>query len=337
MKTAQKNAEIKWYRTPLPKETLRALNARSDLKGMIQTAGFLGLVALSGSGCFYAWLNGWWWTFGILLLVYGTVTSFYINGVHELVHGTVFKTKGLNRFFVGVLSFLGIINHHMFWASHAEHHKYTLHPPDDLEVVVPQYHSIRNFLLVALVHVGFHKDFLTQWRYSLGRFEGEWETTLMAEGPASRRRQIVRWSRILLLGHASIAVVSLYFGYWIIPLLVTFSNAYGMWLFWLCNNTQHAGMAKNVNDFRLCCRTIHLNPIVRFLYWNMSWHIEHHMYAAVPCYNLHRLHAAVEHDLPPCPKGLLQAWLQIAAIQRRQKTDPGYRPLVDLPDLKEHV
>ena len=26
----------------------------------------------------------------------------------------------------------------MFWASHQEHHKYTLHPPEDMEVVLPQ-------------------------------------------------------------------------------------------------------------------------------------------------------------------------------------------------------
>ena len=29
-------ATIGWYRTPIPGETLQALNARSDLKGLLQ-------------------------------------------------------------------------------------------------------------------------------------------------------------------------------------------------------------------------------------------------------------------------------------------------------------
>jgi hypothetical protein len=34
----------------------------------------------------------------------------------------------------------------------------------------------------------------------------------------------------------------------------------------------------------------------------MNWHIEHHMFAAVPCYNLKALHSEVR----PYPHGLLQ-------------------------------
>ena len=47
----------------------------------------------------------------------------------------------------------------------------------------------------------------------------------------------------------------------------------------------------------------HLPPqsVVRFLYWHMNYHIEHHMYAAVPCYRLGRLHRAIRHELPPLP------------------------------------
>jgi fatty acid desaturase len=58
------------------------------------------------------------------------------------------------------------------------------------------------------------------------------------------------------------------------------------------------------SDFRQNCRTFFLNPLVRFYYWQMNWHIEHHMYANVPCYNLARLHVAIETDLPPTPDGL---------------------------------
>jgi fatty acid desaturase len=43
----------------------------------------------------------------------------------------------------------------------------------------------------------------------------------------------------------------------------------------------------------------------------MNWHTEHHMYAAVPCYNLAELHEAIKHDLPPTPDGLVAVWTRM--------------------------
>jgi len=63
----------------------------------------------------------------------------------------------------------------------------------------------------------------------------------------------------------------------------------------------------------------------------MNFHIEHHMYAAVPCYRLGALHRAIRHDLPPCPHGLVDTWREIAAIQRLQEADPGYQHVAPLP------
>jgi fatty acid desaturase len=62
--------------------------------------------------------------------------------------------------------------------------------------------------------------------------------------------------------------------------------------------TQHAGMAENVLDHCLNCRTVYMNPINRFLYWNMNYHIEHHMYPLVPLHALPALHEMVKDDCP---------------------------------------
>ena len=99
----------------------------------------------------------------------------------------------------------------------------------------------------------------------------------------------------------------------------------------LCNNTQHAGLQDDVPDFRLCCRTFTLNRFAQFLYWDMNYHIEHHMYAAVPCYNLGRLHQLIKHDLAPCPHGLAATWKEIGDIQKMQKADPEYQHVMPLP------
>ena len=116
-----------------------------------------------------------------------------------------------------------------------------------------------------------------------------------------------------------------------VPVLVTLAPFYGGGLQLLCNNTQHAGLQDKVPDFRLCTRTFPVNPFVQFLYWHMNYHIEHHMYAAVPCYNLAKLHAALEADMPPHPHGLIATWREILPILARQKQDPTYQYIVTLP------
>ena len=51
-------------------------------------------------------------------------------------------------------------------------------------------------------------------------------------------------------------------------------------------------------DHRLNCRTVYMNPINRYLYWNMNYHVEHHMFPLVPYHALPRLHDAGEGRLP---------------------------------------
>ena len=41
-----------------------------------------------------------------------------------------------------------------------------------------------------------------------------------------------------------------------------------------------------------------MNRLNRYLYWNMGYHIEHHMFPMVPYHNLPKLHALVKDDMP---------------------------------------
>jgi fatty acid desaturase len=167
-------------------------------------------------------------------------------------------------------------------------------------------------------------------RFARGQMRGEWETFLFPEG-SPERKAAVDWARTLLIGHGLVIAGSLWFHLWLLPVVLTFGSCYGAWLQTLCNATQHIGMQDDVPDFRLCTRTILLNPVVQFLYWHMNYHIEHHMYAAVPCYKLGRLHRLIKHDLPHCPNGIIEAWREIVAIQKIQETDPGYQHVAVLP------
>jgi fatty acid desaturase len=85
-----------------------------------------------------------------------------------------------------------------------------------------------------------------------------------------------------------------------------------------------------VFDHRLNARTVRMNPVFRFLYWNMNYHIEHHMFPMVPYHALPKLHEAIRHDTPAPCKSTLHAFAEIIAALIRQQRDPGYtirRPL----------
>jgi fatty acid desaturase len=323
---------IEWYRTPLEKADFRSLHERRDFLGCCQTLGYLGVLVLTGGAACYSAEHFPWYVTVMLVFLHGTVFAFQINAVHELGHGTVFKTKALNSFFERVFAFLGWINYEFFDVSHARHHRYTLHVPDDLEVVLPLKVMVRDFFLTGFINPrGFYNTLKGTIEMALGRgFQGEWPNVLFPEGSAERRAP-VRWARVVLLGHGLIVAISILMHWWMLPVVVTLAPHYGGWLFFLCNNTQHIGLQDDVPDFRLCCRTFTLNPLVQFLYWHMNFHTEHHMYAAVPCYRLARLHRLIKQDLPPCPHGLIATWREIAAIQSIQKTDPEYQHVALVP------
>jgi fatty acid desaturase len=327
-----RNRGISWYRSPVGRDDLKALSQRSDLMGFVQTGGYLAVLLATGGVALYSAGRAPWFVTALLLFPHGMCWAFMINGFHELVHQSVFKTRRLNTFFLRIFSFLGWYNHHFFWASHTEHHKYTLHPPDDLEVVLPVEITLKGFL-----RHGFINPWLLYYtvkgtiRVARGQLEGEWEQALFPESDPSAKSRLVNWARIVLAGQAGIVAVSLMLGWWMVPVVVTLAPFYGGWLQYLCNNAQHTGLQDNVPDFRLCCRTITLNPVLQFLYWHMNYHTEHHMHATIPCYNLGKLHRLIRADLPPCPNGLWETWRQITAILKRQKQDKSYQYVAALP------
>ena len=325
---------LDWYRTPIPSDVFKRLHQRSDAKAFAQAGGFLAVYAATATLAFLSWrLHQPWFVTVPLVFLHGMVASFLVNGMHELGHGTVFRTKALNEFFLRLVSFLGWNHPDLFSASHQRHHRYTLHPPDDQEVVLPVKLMLRPFLEQGFINPrGFKWVFLYTLRIACGRFEGGWELWCYPPEQPQLRRAPIRWARVVLAGHVLLAAVSLSFGLWMIPVLLSLTPAYGAWLFFLCNNTQHVGLQDKVPDFRRCCRTVILNPVVSFLYWEMNYHMEHHMYAAVPCYHLKQLHAAIRADVPPPHAGLVAVWRHIIAVLRRQEQEPSYQYLAPLPE-----
>lgn len=351
----RKSIRVEWYRCPIERKRLRELSKPSDLQGWIQAGGHLLLFAVTGTLVYLFWSQQIWLGFFVALFAHGTVGSFYVGvAPHELGHGTVFHTKRLNKVFLYVFSLLSWWDPFDYASSHTYHHRYTLHPEGDRENLLPLHPSVGKTFLLQLFTVNiftqpgrtFGKGGLisTIFVTIMGAFGrvgsseipiNEWTKALHTDQPLQYRKSIW-WSRALLLFHGSVMVISILTGLWVLPLIFTFSPFIAKWLSYFVGLTQHCGLRDNVADFRKSTRSITLNPLVEYLYWHMNWHIEHHMYAAVPCYNLKKLHREIEHDMP-APRSLRGAWQEMLETWRLQQTDPGYQFDTPLPPAAKTV
>jgi fatty acid desaturase len=73
-----------------------------------------------------------------------------------------------------------------------------------------------------------------------------------------------------------------------------------------------------------------MNPMFRFLYWNMNWHVEHHMFPMVPYHRLPNLHDEIADDCAPMASSIPAAYAEIIPALMRQRKDPTYAVHRDL-------
>ena len=120
---------------------------------------------------------------------------------------------------------------------------------------------------------------------------------------------------------------------WSLILVFSTQQFTANWLKYLVGLPMHCGLRDDVPDFRKCVRSIKLDPVSEFLYWRMNWHLEHHMFAGIPCYNLKKLHKLVAYDMPKV-RTLKEAWLEMIETKRKQKIDPNYQFDTPIPSNK---
>ena len=347
----RKTLRVDWYRCKTRPGLLRELSRRSDAQGWFQAGGHLALFIFTGSLVFLFWSHGLWLAMLLALFCHGTVTSFF-RGIapHELGHGTVFKTKWLNKFFMYLFSLIGWWDHFDYASSHTYHHRYTLHPEGDREVLLPIEPTLASTFMLQMFTINLltppgrsiHRGGLisTLIMTALGAFgrlppEKEWLRALHLDQPDEHHNSIL-WSRTLLLFHGAILLIAIISGLWVLPLIFSVSVFIGNGLGYFVGLPQHCGLRDHTSDFRKNTRSMKLNPLFDFLYWRMGWHIEHHMFAGVPCYNLEKLYKEIAHDMPE-PRTLIGAWKEMRETWRRQKIDPDYQYDTPLPPTAKHV
>jgi fatty acid desaturase/NAD(P)H-flavin reductase/nitrite reductase/ring-hydroxylating ferredoxin subunit len=321
-------AEADWYQCPVPREVMRKLLDRRDGPAIRDTLLWFALIFASAYLTYRLW--GHWWAilpYIAYSVLYGATSD---SRWHESGHGTAFKTDWMNNALYEIASFM-VMRESTAWRwSHTRHHSDTIIVGRDPEISVPRPPSVKAVVMKFFALGAYFAFFRRIVVHSLGRISPEERTYI----PESEFPKVLRKARIYLAIYLVATGVSVY-SHSVLPLMfIGLPNLFGTWLGACYNLTQHAGMAENVLDHRLNCRTVYMNPINRYLYWNMNYHLEHHMFPLVPYHALPKLHEAVKSDCPAPYPSLFAAWREIVPALLRQIKDPAFHIKRRLPDPK---
>ena len=149
--------------------------------------------------------------------------------------------------------------------------------------------------------------------------------------PKKEIKRVVSSSRFYVLFWILIIFLSIYINSWLPIVMLLLPPFYGNTLLILMALTQHAGLADNLKDHRKSTRTVILNPIFSFLYSQMEYHIEHHIFPKVPCHNLKKLHKIIKNQMPQPSNGLYGAYKIIIPTIFKQSKDKNFFIDINLP------
>ncbi|WP_139103227.1 fatty acid desaturase [Pararhodobacter sp. CCB-MM2] len=265
----------------LPAETRAALTQRSARAGLWHLAGHGGLILLIGA-LIAMKVPGWW----ALLPVQGVLIVFLFTLEHECTHKTPFASDVLCDRVGSVCGALILNPFQWFRYFHLAHHRHT-NTPGDPEIAYPKPQTRADWIK--------HVSGLPLWlasgqlilRLALGRERP-------AYLPDRARPRAEREARILLAVYALAALsflwTDLLLWVWIVPILL------GQPFLRLYLLAEH-GDCPQVADMFLNTRTTFTNAVVRFLAWNMPYHVEHHTFPSVPFDKLPALHRLMRDHL----------------------------------------
>jgi fatty acid desaturase len=249
---------------------------------------------------------------------YGILYSAADHRAHELSHGTPFKTRWLNTAFYHLCGFMTLREAYYYRWSHSRHHTHTIIVGRDPEIGVPRPADIWG----PILDLFFLKDGATQIARIARNATGRLTENGQHFVPEMERGKVV-WSSRLYLAIILVTMLACIVTHSILPaMFIVLPRFYGGPLSQIFNFTQHAGLDEDVYDHRLNTRTVMMNPVFDFLYINMNYHIEHHMFPMVPFYALPQLHDLIEDQCPKSYPNLWAAYREIIPAVYRQRRDP---------------
>ena len=318
-------AAAEWYHSDVERKTMKALMQRSDGPAIRDTAIWLGSMLVLAVAGILLW--GTWWAVPAFLaygVLYGSASD---SRWHECGHGTAFKTRWMNDAVYQIACFM-IMRNPVTWRwSHARHHTDTVIVGRDPEIAVMRppdlFRLVLNFF--GILDAGY--AVIDTVRNAAGVISKEEQSFI----PEMERHKVIRVARIWLAIYAVTIGLSVWMGSILPLMLVGLPRLYGAWHHVMTGLLQHGGLADNVIDHRLNSRSVLMNPVSRFIYWNMNYHVEHHMFPMVPYHALPQLHALIKHDLPAPNRSIWAGYREMIPAFLRQLRNEDFYLRRDLP------
>lgn len=291
----------------VPAELRDAMTARSDAAGLRHLAGHLGLILAVGV-LIASGVAGWW----ALLPVQGVLIVFLFTLEHEATHKTPFASLWLNEWAGRLAGFLLVLPFEWFRYFHLAHHRWTNIEGKDPELLGAKPETRRAWVW----HVSGLPFWWSEVRLMTALVRGRAAGDYLPEGAKGR---IVREARVMAWGYAlaglSLLWSPLLLWVWVVPVLL------GQPFLRLYLLAEHGDCPRVANMFENT-RTTFANRIVRFLAWNMPYHVEHHVWPAVPFHRLPEAHGLMKDELRVTSEGYV-AFTREYLARRPPWTDNG--------------
>jgi fatty acid desaturase len=318
-------SQAQWYRTPVPRQRMKQLMHRRNGPAIRDTVVWLGLMIVFAVLGVWLWFSVWsllcFAAYGVL---YGSASD---SRWHECGHGTAFRTRWLNTVVYQLACFMIMRDPTVWRWSHTRHHTDTIIVGRDPEIVATRPPKLWNMAINFFGLIDVPLAFKHMAIHATGRLTAD-EATFI---PESERGKTYWTARVWLLIYAAVVTACIVSRSVLPAMVIGLPRVYGTWHQVLCGLTQHAGLADDVTDHRLNSRTVRMNLISRFIYWNMNYHVEHHMYPMVPFHALPALHAEIGGDLPTPSPSMLAAYREFVPVLIRQRHDPELHVRRELP------
>ena len=284
------------FRKQLPREVVLRLTRRSAWRSTLAIAHDFAVLAFSIGVALYWWPNPL--VVFLAVLVTGTRQHALFVVAHDAAHYLLFENRKINDFAGRACAMVQGLSMCTYRVIHRLHHNNLYGELDPDTALHGGYPRGRWYLIRKLL-----KDLsgLTAWKtyaYFLGGAPALNTTTNVAVRPLDDtseklRRDALRDRNAVILFHGVLLGLFAWSGYlvqylvlWILP-LVTVVQA----ILRLRAIAEHGA----TTDFSSPLTAARTNLAPAWLEWlifphSVNYHIEHHLYASVPHYNLHELH-----------------------------------------------
>ena len=306
----------------LEKAQLKSLAKRRNSPAIAWLSAWL--LALVGTGVLVSNALGSWWIVPAMIL-YGTVLTVPAYALsHECAHGTAFRSRWLNESVLWISSLIYFEEPYHRRYSHTRHHTHTWHVGLDSQMPFDTPMTFWGWIqeVSGISFIIYESKIFIQ--NALGKFN----PTTIAFTPATELPKLKWGARICLLVYAAtfgliVSGIIWPLIYLVIPRLV---GGPVMLLFTL---PQHVEMQENSPSILESTRSYRLGAIGRFLYLNMNWHIEHHLYPQIPFYALPGAARALRDQLPEPDPGFFRTnWEVLMVAIRRSLGRPTKAPTI---------